>query len=61
MQDCKNCNGTGRCLTCKGSGHFCYPRYGSVGNRPQCGVCQGSGTCRVCKGSGKDSLTRYAR
>src|SRR5260370_26162267 len=27
---CKACNGTGKCLQCKGTGHFGYPGYGSV-------------------------------
>ena len=40
QEDCPECNGSGACAKCSGSGET------------QCGRCEGSGDCRKCHGSG---------
>ena len=47
---CKNCNGTGRCLRCKGSGIVFNPY---SGENDRCPACSGEGRCRVCFGTGR--------
>lgn len=56
MSDCSHCHGTGRCISCRGTGHFGYPGFGSVDRYPdQCNLCHDSGVCRYCRGTGKQS------
>ncbi len=46
---CKNCNGTGRCPKCRGTGVRNYRGFG-LPNDGKCLYCNGSGVCRSCKG-----------
>ena len=41
---CVQCQGTGKCSSCNGSGQ--------AYNNHTCGTCQGSGKCYRCKGTG---------
>ena len=41
--DCKTCNGKGRCIDCKGKGKI---------NGKECKSCSGSGNCTNCEGQG---------
>ena len=53
-KECGNCNGTGKCQVCKGTGRFGHPGIGPVDRYPSaCNTCQGSGDCRACKGTGQ--------
>jgi DnaJ-class molecular chaperone len=45
---CKNCNGTGLCPTCKGTGQI----PGFIVRKEECGVCNGTGVCPKCGGEG---------
>ncbi len=52
-QQCRECNGTGRCQLCKGTGRRGYPGFGRLEDyRIQCTLCWGSGVCRKCHGAG---------
>lgn len=44
--NCSQCNGTGRCKYCGGSGHDDYTK------NKKCGVCRGTGKCAGCNGKG---------
>ena len=47
---CENCNGTGTCPACHGSGKRQGIPHGQPNN---CLMCQGSGKCPQCQGTGK--------
>jgi len=60
MAKCGNCDGTGTCPRCNGTGSEKdkdpHPRSGYINKNTgvvKCYGCQGSGTCWVCKGKGK--------
>ncbi|MEI6297427.1 MAG: hypothetical protein WCO84_07370 [bacterium] len=49
---CKDCNGSGRCQYCYGTGKFGKGAvYGSKSST-SCGPCSSSGACRRCEGTG---------
>jgi len=49
---CKDCNGSGRCQYCYGTGKFGKGSvYGSKSATP-CSPCSSSGACRRCEGTG---------
>ena len=50
-RECSDCNRSGRCKYCKGSGKANYPGYGEPSEEP-CSWCQGSGVCYSCQGMG---------
>lgn len=53
-KECPNCNGTGRCRHCRGTGALGYPGYGDVRHYTSpCNFCLRSGVCRRCGGRGK--------
>lgn len=43
-QDCRVCNGSGRCTYCGGSGKC------ETTKNKRCGVCKGTGKCAACNG-----------
>ncbi|QOJ20332.1 MAG: hypothetical protein HRU77_06265 [Gammaproteobacteria bacterium] len=45
MDECMNCNGTGNCPMCEGTG---------LENGNKCGCCFGSGECPECDGTGEE-------
>lgn len=57
---CNECNGTGKCPTCGGSGHIISS--GSIERGPEkgfenqiekvCPTCRGTGKCPSCNGTG---------
>ena len=56
--DCRNCNGTGRCISCSGTGKL--SRRAVVVGGVECPTCKGKGKtpwdgrmCQQCRGSGK--------
>ncbi|MHA1584046.1 MAG: hypothetical protein ACTSVU_03680 [Promethearchaeota archaeon] len=49
---CMNCNGTGRCPFCHGTGMRNYRGIGTTSKR-KCDICHGTGVCRVCRGKGE--------
>ena len=48
--DCSQCNGTGRCRHCSGTGSFGYPGFGSEDERGDCNVCDGGNVDMGCDG-----------
>lgn len=44
IEECENCNGTGLCPMCEGSG---------IDDNEKCGCCFGGGKCPECDGSGE--------
>ncbi|MGC8777197.1 MAG: hypothetical protein ACP5Q4_00765 [Candidatus Caldatribacteriaceae bacterium] len=50
---CNDCNGTGRCHHCRGSGLKYYPGYGKPLLNEPCPWCYGTGVCRYCHGKGE--------
>lgn len=60
---CRNCQGTGKCMRCGGTGNVVHNMPapiavvgGEVGGKSKssrmCTSCYGSGVCQSCKGSG---------
>jgi DnaJ-class molecular chaperone len=47
MKDCKECQGTGVCPDCDGSGKDIFQE------TKDCDLCDGTGNCPDCDGSGK--------
>jgi RNA polymerase subunit RPABC4/transcription elongation factor Spt4 len=55
LQDCPNCNKTGKCPKCDGKKY--YRSWASIiitlgVDKDTCNICWGSGLCRHCKGTG---------
>ena len=51
-----NCNGTGRCPDCHGTGKAGWNGITNAPNAGRCPVCLGTGVCRKCGGTG---VNRY--
>jgi hypothetical protein len=51
-QRCVECNGTGGCNACKGSGKRGYTGRGSPADQSACPTCYATGVCQVCGGTG---------
>jgi len=49
VQKCSECNGTGRCRACGGTGYLGGPTFPSG---PSCAKCNGTGACYWCRGLG---------
>lgn len=50
--DCEDCEGSGNCKHCEGTGMITNDDIQSF-----CNPCNGTGTCNVCSGSGKQPPT----
>jgi len=55
-QRCTECNGTGGCKVCKGSGREGYSGKGRPLNSKECPQCYGTGVCQVCGGTGGSAV-----
>lgn len=52
-ENCKSCNGTGKCHACNGT-----KIASGLGNTYKCNICNENGDCPVCNGTGKTSWNR---
>jgi hypothetical protein len=50
---CKRCDGTGVCPTCKGTGHSGYFLLPPPSWAPKCWRCHGTASCEMCEGTGE--------
>jgi|GEM_PF-3009800 len=51
-QRCTECNGTGGCKVCKGSGKKGYSGRGTLQDQSGCPTCYATGVCQTCGGTG---------
>ena len=51
-QKCIQCDGSGKCRNCNGSGVWVSPANPHLGYLT-CGQCNGGGRCRTCEGTGR--------